>query len=571
VRRALVSLPTPHGRRWSSFDDPVAVHVAHRHDRAPLAVAGVFAGPRPVAGPRPGRPRTGPWRASWDEAGHARAVQAVRAHIAAGEVYQANLTFRVRARFSGDPEHLFAALVRGQGPAHAVFVDLGDRAICSASPELLLARRGDEVRTRPMKGTARRGGDDGAEVATLRSSAKERAENTMIVDVARNDLGRVARVGSVRVERLHAVEHYPTVHQLTSSVRADTDADLVEVLGAVFPAASITGAPKVRATQVIAELEDSPRGVYCGTVGVLAPGRRWELNVAIRTAWVDRALDLVEYGVGGGIVWDSVPASEWAEARAKAAVLDGDGPGYELLETLRWEDGAGLLGRRRHRDRLLRSAGLLGFDLDAAGADAALDAAETEARAAACSAGRATDRPRSAVRVRLLVAGSGRARVETAPAPPAGTRAVPAATWRAALAPEPVRADDVFLAAKTTHRVVYEQARAAVAGADEVVLWNEEGRLTETTVGNLVLLLDGRLVTPRLGAGLLAGTARAALLEAGEVVEDELTAADLRRADGVWAVNALRGWVRLEPVDQGWPGGEGASSPGTSSRQCSWT
>ncbi len=283
---------------------------------------------RPPAGGKdaPATAWAGRWRPSLSARAHARAVAAVRERIAAGDTYQVNLTLRLRARLARGvgPRDLFAALQARQRARHAALLETGGLAVCCVSPELFFLREGGRVVMRPMKGTRPRGSEPAADrrlAADLRASAKDRAENVMIVDMVRNDLGRVARTGSVRVERLFAVERYPTVLQMTSTVSARTRAPLPELFAALFPCASVTGAPKPATMGIIADLEDSPRGVYCGAVGLVLPGGRAQFGVAIRTAVVTTATGAVEYGVGGGVVWDSTAAGEWAECRAKAAVL----------------------------------------------------------------------------------------------------------------------------------------------------------------------------------------------------------------------------------------------------------
>jgi len=286
------------------------------------------------SGPAPGY-RISPWRLEWDERCHRDRVRRVKSHIEAGETYQCNLTARMYARCSGDLSVLYADLAHAQYGAHSAYVDTGRFAVLSASPELFFERRGERVGLRPMKGTAARGGDSGQDAAlaaALRSSPKERAENVMIVDLLRNDIGTIARAGSVVTSRLCAVEEFRTVFQLTSRIDAlvDRDRSILDLLRALFPCGSVTGAPKVRTMQIIRELETSPRGVYCGAVGHLGPTGDARFNVAIRTVVVDRHTGLASFGTGGGITWSSDPAAEYAELLAKAGILrfcpDASGP-----------------------------------------------------------------------------------------------------------------------------------------------------------------------------------------------------------------------------------------------------
>jgi para-aminobenzoate synthetase/4-amino-4-deoxychorismate lyase len=333
--------------------DPVLPVLAPRPDAEPLAWFGLCGPPErvsPVAPPQ-ARPPAYTWRPDWTAADHARAVSAARHAIAAGETYQCNVADRLRAEGVHDPEALYAALAVAQRGAYNAYLDLRRFAVASASPELFLEWRADTVRTRPMKGTAARGatpGEDREQARRLRSSAKERAENLMIVDLLRNDLSRVARPGSVAVNDLFRLERYPTVWQLTSEVSAlvPDEVGLADVFRALFPCGSVTGAPKRRTMQLICDLEPCPRGVYCGAVGLVAPpsaALRAVFNVAIRTAVVDRESGRAVYGVGSGITWDSDPASERAEVMAKAAVLEpGAGAGTQLPRSPRaWTAGGG--------------------------------------------------------------------------------------------------------------------------------------------------------------------------------------------------------------------------------------
>ena len=311
--------------------DPALVTAAPGADDPPVAWFGLCG--EPVAGTpvvdaaAPADSRPAGWTPDWSAAEHAAAVRRVREHIAAGDTYQINLTDRLRAPFDGDPARLYAALAGAQRGRYHAYLDLGRHVIAGASPELFLERTGDRIRTRPMKGTAPRGAtpaEDLQRARRLRVSEKERAENVMIVDLLRNDLARIAEVGSVAVTELCALERYPTVWQLTSEIgaRLRPGTGLPEIFRALFPCGSVTGAPKASSMRIIRELEGGPRGVYCGAVGLVGPGSA-RFSVAIRTAVVDRRAGTAVYGAGGGITWGSDPAAEHAELLAKAAVLPG--------------------------------------------------------------------------------------------------------------------------------------------------------------------------------------------------------------------------------------------------------
>jgi para-aminobenzoate synthetase/4-amino-4-deoxychorismate lyase len=461
-----------------------------------------------------------------------RALCAIHEAIAAGEVYQVNFSFRLRAPFAGDLLPLFWQLYECQPVPYAAYLDTGAHAIASLSPELFFALDGERIATRPMKGTAPRGltlADDLQQAARLTQCPKNRAENLMIVDMARNDLGRIAHIGSVRVPRLFEAERYATLWQMTSTVVAYTDAPLSEIFRALFPAASITGAPKIRATHVIDALERAPRGVYTGAIGVVLPDRRAQFNVAIRTLHHDKARGQLQYGVGSGVVWDSEQVAEYAECLAKAQVLFAPRPAFELLETLLWRRGRGYFLLEAHLKRLRDSACYFDFVVDA-------DAVRRQLLTVA----EGFTEPR--YRVRLRVNRRGQAQVEYAPLLPERR------AWRVALAQQPVNPREVFLYHKTTHRQVYERALAARPDCDDVLLWNTHGELTESTRANVVARLDGRYYTPPVECGLLAGVYRGHLLQRGLLRERVLTINDLRRAEAIYLINAVRGWIRVELV-----------------------
>ncbi|MEE4274067.1 MAG: chorismate-binding protein, partial [Thermoanaerobaculales bacterium] len=349
--------------------DP-AFRTAAPADGLPLLCFGLFeggSGGTPSFGAPAAGFSIGAWAPSQDRESYRQSIGRIRDCIAGAATYQVNHTFRMRATFTGDPASFFTDLVRAQPRCHAALLDMGERVVCSASPELMLQLDGERILSRPMKGTADRGRDlasDRAAVEALRRSEKNRAENAMIVDMVRNDLGRVADVGTVRVSARFDVERHPTVLQMTSTVEAETRADISEILGALFPFASVTGAPKVRTMELISELENEPRGVYTGAIGVIRPGRRARFSVAIRTAVVDLEAGEVEYGVGSGVVWDSGADAEYDECLAKARILTEHAQEFELLETLLWEPDAGFFLLDRHLDRLVEAAEYFGRPFD---------------------------------------------------------------------------------------------------------------------------------------------------------------------------------------------------------------
>ncbi len=482
--------------------------------------------------------RLGHWEPAVDGAAYAAAVARIRDLIAAGDTYQVNYTMQLGAEFTGDPLALYRDLARAQSGGYGAYLDTGRHVVVSASPELFFEWAGDTITSRPMKGTAPRGRwvDEDKEMrAALLTSAKDRAENLMIVDLIRNDLGRVAAFGSVRVDELFAAERFDTVWQLTSTVSAGArpGTSLGDVFAALFPCGSVTGAPKVRTCEIIAALEPQARGVYCGAIGYVAPagarGPRAAFNVAIRTVHVDRAEGRARYGVGGGVTFDSTPSGEYAEALLKAEVLGRAGQPFELLETMRWDPVDGFYARPLHFARLAESSDYFGFRFDVARVDAALEAAVGGDEA---------------LRVRLVLDRQGRCRVETDPAPPAATPVT------LAIDTQPTDESSPFLFHKTTRRDVYRAARSRHPFADDVLLVNQAGEVTEATLANVVARLDGRWVTPPIEVGCLPGVRRRALLEAGEITERVLTLADVEAADDLALVSALRGWRPARLVTQ---------------------
>ncbi|MDK3254939.1 aminodeoxychorismate synthase component I [Blastococcus capsensis] len=484
-----------------------------------------------VAPPVTRAPPTSTWAADWTDAEHADAVARVREQIAAGETYQCNLTDRLRSTVTEDPRDLYARLALAQRGAYNAYLDLGRHVVASASPELFFEWSGDVVRTRPMKGTAPRGrttAEDREQSGLLRSSSKEQAENLMIVDLLRNDLGKVAELGSVGVDELFTLERYPTVWQLTSQVSARIPAGtgLLDLFRALFPCGSVTGAPKHRTMQLIDQLEPMPRGVYCGAVGLVAPPTaafRARFNVAIRTAVVDRTTGDAVYGAGGGITWGSEAARERAELHAKAAVLSHDVTEHRLLETLAFVPGEGLRNLERHLARMADSADWAGFSCDRAAVRDAVHRAVS---------GRAGAR-----RVRVLLSRDGDVEVGVEALPPAVERPV-----RLALDDDPVDAGNPWLQHKSTRRDVYLTRALRHPEADDVVLVNQHGELTETTIANLALRLGDRWWTPPTSSGCLPGVERARLLESGRLHERVLSAGDLRDAEAIAVVSSLRGW-----------------------------
>ncbi len=500
-------------------------------DGFPLVWFGIYDKPEHLHSlPPPAAPFTEKldWQPDTAREEYADAIRRIREWIRAGDTYQVNYTMRLRSQFEGDPYALFVRLCKAQAGQYAVFGDLGDWAVCSASPELFFATQGKTIISRPMKGTSKRGltTEQDADIACeLAVCEKNRAENVMIVDMIRNDLGRIADPDTIQPESLFAVERYNTLFQMVSTVRAETSASFSDIVRALFPCASITGAPKVRTMQLIRELEKSPRHFYTGMAGYCQPDGVSRFNVMIRTVTVEKQSGIAEYGVGGGIVWDSVEEKEYAECLTKAAVLTHVQPAFEIVETLRYDPDTGFAYLAEHGARASASAEYFGYPFDFAQMERVLEAAVRGKVAAQ--------------RVRWLLGADGAMRVESVdllplPEKPVGVGRVGSC-----------RSNDVFLYHKTTHREAYKAALAAFPECGDVILVNQNGEVTESCLANVVVERDGQKYTPPVSCGLLNGTMRRALIATGALQEARITRDELLHCDRLWLINSVRGWMEV--------------------------
>ena len=463
----------------------------------------------------------GDLRPGINEDTYIKAVNRIKSLILDGDCYQVNFTFPLEFDWFGPPLALYARLREQQPVRYGGFVGDARQGLVSLSPELFVERRADRLVTRPMKGTAPRS----APPDQLRHSAKDCAENLMIVDLLRNDLGRVADPGSVVVDRLFDIEAYPTLWQMVSEVSANVGGrSFGEILRALFPCGSITGAPKIRAMQIAAELESRERGIYTGALGWLAPDGDFRLNVAIRT--LDLGTDgHGRLGLGSGIVADSQPAAEWQECLLKSRFLRDCDPGLKLIETLR-RDGGVYPMWAGHLSRLKRSAAYFGFPLDEP-----LLLSEL---------GRQPSRGTWRVRVTLDKAGAIDVEAVAFDSAPPGLRL-------AAMAEQAIDSRDVLRRHKTTVRPLYDAALRSLPADSPVfdlVFLNERGELAEGARSTIFVERDDVLLTPPLASGALPGVLRAHLLATGKAREAVLWPDDL--AGGFWLGNALRGLVRVE-------------------------
>ena len=452
--------------------------------------------------------------------------------ITAGDIYQANLTFRLAGAARGDPVALYAAIRPAAQAGYGGLVFDGSHWLLSFSPELFFALKGRAAKAKPMKGTRPRGRtpeEDTALAAELAQSVKDKAENLMIVDLLRNDLSRVAAAGSVRVEKPFEVETYPTVHTMVSTVHATLGEGhgAIDMIRALFPCGSITGAPKIRAMELIDQVERDARGPYCGAIGRIGPGGEAAFNVAIRTIRLtpgENDKHRAVLGVGGAIVADSDGMGEWRECLIKAGFVREAAGGHDLIETMRFDPEKGIALLELHLERMKASAAELGFSFDRH---------ETRNRIhALCFE---LDR---AAKLRLLLARSGEIALETAPLPP------PVEGTASCIAlPLPVVPGDWRLRHKSTDRGFYEAALAVAKerGAYEALFVRDDGLVTEGSFTNLFVERDGKLFTPAASLGLLPGVLRRRLLDEGRAEEAELALADL--AGGFLIGNAVRGLI----------------------------
>jgi para-aminobenzoate synthetase / 4-amino-4-deoxychorismate lyase len=501
---------------YISYEAALGFDTAFETSRAylmPLLWLGVFTAPICTDGPDPQVLASSlEWQAELTPGEYRAAIDSIRSQIAAGSTYQANFTFRLSSSYAGDPWELFSFLYHNQPSTCCTYIDTGRWSICSASPELFFALNGSALTVRPMKGTLRRGrwpDEDEHLARQLQLSRKDRAENLMIVDMMRNDLGRICTVGSVQAHRLFEVERHPTLFQMTSTVTGSTSAPM----------------------RILARTERSPREVYTGAMGYITPARKARFNVAIRTIIVDKQTDTAQCGIGSGITWDSTSEQEYHECLLKLRFTVKNRSGFQLLETFRWEPDSGFALLGLHLARLAQSARFFDFRFNRDQTLVALHAAVQNVA-----------RLPMKVRLSLSIAGEltvNAASLESDPLP------VPALVR---FANSSVDREDVKLFHKTSNRELYRHLLGSVPNCYDLVLWNEDAFVTELTRFNL-LAFDGRWTTPPVEHGLLAGTLRQELLRVGLVEEAALTKAQFGTGQVLAAINSVRGMLVLRPKE----------------------
>lgn len=474
----------------------------------------------------------GEWITSQNEQIYCSNIERIKEHIAQGNTYQVNYTLRLNCTFKGSAFSFFKTLVNNQQSDYAAFVQFENFSICSASPELFFKLDGERIISRPMKGTACRGltySDDISQRDKLKSSEKERAENLMIVDMVRNDMGKICKPNSIEVKDLFKTERYPTVWQMTSEVHGKTEASFSSIFKALFPCASITGAPKTKTMQLINDLEQTPRKLYTGSIGYFGPGRKALFNVAIRTAIIDNYKSRVEYGVGSGIVWDSIDVMEYEECKIKAKVLTNTKVDFKLLETMLATKSKGIFLLDYHLKRMRESAEFFNYPFNEK---------KIKEELAKILTGNSSD-----LKIRLLLAENGQIEIENSVyiSPTRNTKKV-------LLASNPINSSDRYLYHKTTYRKAYHDAHEQIKrdNLDDVILYNEKGQLTESTICNLVVKQQGKYYTPPVVCGLLNGTFRQSLIDQKMVSEKIIFINDIEQAEQIFLINSVQQWVNIE-------------------------
>jgi para-aminobenzoate synthetase/4-amino-4-deoxychorismate lyase len=479
------------------------------------------------------------FRPSVSEARYLDAFARIQEYIEAGDTYQVNLTFRLFAPCTASASGLYARMRKAQRVSYGAFINTGPLSLLSCSPELFFRRSGNRVTLKPMKGTIARGrtlAEDQERAKVLTESEKNRAENLMIVDLLRNDIGKIARPGSVRVKRFFEIERYETVFQATSTIEALLKAGVTipEFFQSLFPSGSVTGAPKIRTMEIISELESTPRGFYTGSIGFFAPRKTAVFNVAIRTLVVDKEAQSAEFGVGSGVVHDSQGTDEYRECLLKAQFLQTEPGDFGLIETTRWDHRHGWFLLARHLRRLKDSAAYFGFRYSPPELKKMLREAERKLR---------QHSRKDIFKVRLLLNRHGRVSIEHSRLDPIKGRPF------VRFSPVATDAWNRFLFHKTTNRELYnrELSAAKEEGFFDVLFRNKQGEMTEGARSNIFIRRGDTFLTPPLECGLLPGIYRSYFLASRRksIREERLYPDDLMSADDVFVCNALRGLVKV--------------------------
>ncbi|MFH0925679.1 MAG: aminodeoxychorismate synthase component I [bacterium] len=461
-------------------------------------------------------------------------INTIKDYIKSGDTYQVNYTTKYLFNFSGSPYSLYCDLRDKQEVSYSAVIKKDDHFILSFSPELFFEKKGNKIRVKPMKGTVRRGRtveEDGQNSRWLAQDLKNQSENIMIVDLLRNDLGRMSKTGTVKLSNKYHIEKYNTLFQMTSEIKSTLNLNISirDLLKNLFPSGSITGAPKIKTMEIIRKLEREERGLYTGSIGFFGPKQRAIFNIAIRTLYLQG--NKGEMGVGSGIVYDSDPGNEFEESCLKADFLLKSYPPFYLLETISWARGS-FKRLRRHLARLKKSASYFNFPCDEKMIMAKLNGLEKNLS------------PQKIYKVRLLLTREGSISLEKHEITPKTTE-----KKIITLSEVSTLSDDVFLFHKTTNRALYnsEHARYQAEGFFDVIFKNERGEITEGAISNIFIKKGGYRYTPPISCGLLNGVYRQYLLENKKNIHEKvLYEEDIYGAEAIYLTNSIRGMVEVE-------------------------
>jgi len=466
------------------------------------------------------------WEITTDRTLYESHLQYIKDQIKLGNTYQVNYTLRKHSNTISNTYGFF--LEKAQDAPYAAFIDSDEHTIISMSPELFFKLSGESLICKPMKGTSKRGKtlhEDIALMEELKNSEKDKAENIMITDMLRNDMGKISDTGSVKVLSEFDIEKYPTVWQMTSSIESQASASITGIFEALFPCASVTGAPKVSSMKIISEIEGQPREIYTGAIGYIAPNNEAQFSVPIRTILSDKKSCRSVYGTGSGIVWDSESQKEWDECQNKSAILSASSQNFELFETMLWDSSKKIFLEKLHLDRLKDSAEFYNFKFHREKINDKLQDylknLESESEKI----------------IRLFLAKDGEIRLTTS----AYKEQNKDKYYYISLAMRPVDSEDLSLYHKTTNRSVYRNAIGENPDCDDILLWNEAGNITESTISNVIFKKDSEYYTPLVSCGLLSGTYRAHLISQGHLKERIIPKAEINLYSEIYLINSVRG------------------------------
>ena len=454
-------------------------------------------------------------------------IKKIKSHISHGRTYQVNFTYRLIGQFYGCSYSFFRSLISKQNTKYAAYIDMNNWSICSASPELFFSHEGQRLISKPMKGTIKRGvnaHDDLQQSLKLKNSEKDKAENIMIVDMIRNDLAKIPSISSINTLKKFETESFPTLWQMTSTVEAEVNQDASEIIKAMFPCASITGAPKIKTMEIIKDLECSPRNIYTGSIGLISPNSDALFNVAIRTALINKKTSHITYGVGSGIVWDSKEKDEYDETLLKSKIILNQYSNFDLVETMLWTPDEKIILQKYHLKRLKKSADFFNRKLNTDKAEKLLDSFYS-------------DTPQ---KIRLLLNNNNQLSFENSKFEALNKDCI----LKIKLAKNHINSSNIFVQHKTTNRAVYDNAKKDLHDCDDVVLWNENQHITECSIYNIAIFKNNRWITPPLKCGLLNGIMRAELIKQKIIHEDIVKISDLNKSTKIMLFNSVRECVK---------------------------